>query len=111
MPADDVLDRLMAQIHHRAQTMPENSYTTKLIRGGPSKMGAKVLEEVLETAFAWSEPGDVGRQHLISEAADVIYHLWVLLGSKGICLDEIRLELERREGLSGLEEKKRRLES
>ncbi len=106
----DVFDRLMAQIHERAQTLPEGSYTTKLIRAGTSKMGAKILEEVLETTMAADEPGEAGRKHLISEAGDVLYHLWVLLGSRGITVDEIRSELERREGTSGLEEKKSRTE-
>jgi phosphoribosyl-ATP pyrophosphohydrolase len=110
MPSPDVFDRLMAQIHERAQTLPEGSYTTKLIRGGASKMGAKILEEVLETTLAAIEPGEAGRQHLVYEAGDVIYHLWVLLGSRGITVDEIRGELARREGTSGLEEKKNRTE-
>ena len=90
--------------------MPEGSYTTKLIRGGPAKMGAKVLEEVLETTLAASETGDAGRAHLVYEACDVIYHLWVLLGSHGIQVSELRDELARREGVSGLEEKSRRTE-
>ncbi len=98
MPSADVFDRLMAQIHERAQSLPEGSYTTKLIRGGTSKMGAKILEEVLETTLAADEPGETGRQHLVYEAGDVIYHLWVLLGSRGITVDEIRGELARREG-------------
>ncbi len=90
--------------------MPEGSYTTKLIRGGPAKMGAKVLEEVLETTLAAGETGDQGRTHLIYEACDVIYHLWVLLGSQGIQVSELRDELARREGVSGLDEKSRRTE-
>lgn len=108
MPESDIFDRLMDQIHQRALSMPEGSYTTKLIGGGPAKMGAKILEEVLETTLAANEPGDDGRAHLLCEACDVIYHLWVLLGSKGIHVSELRSELTRREGLSGLEEKKRR---
>ncbi len=110
MSDPDIFDRLMAQIHHRAQSLPEGSYTTKLIRGGPAKMGAKILEEVLETTLAAGEPGDEGRAHLVCEASDVIYHLWVLLGSQGIQVSELRDELARREGVSGLEEKSRRSE-
>ncbi len=90
--------------------MPEGSYTTKLIRGGPVKMGAKILEEVLETTLAAGEPGEAGRAHLVYEACDVIYHLWVLLGSQGIDVSELRAELVRREGVSGIEEKNRRTE-
>ena len=100
----------MAQIHLRAQSMPEGSYTTKLIRGGPAKMGAKILEEALETTLAAGESGEEGRSHLVYEACDVIYHLWVLLGSQGIQVSELRNELARREGVSGLEEKSRRAE-
>lgn len=106
----DIFDRLMEQIHLRAQSMPEGSYTTKLIRGGPAKMGAKILEEVLETTLAAGEAGNEGRSHLVYEACDVIYHLWVLLGSQGIQVSELRNELARREGVSGLEEKSRRAE-
>lgn len=111
MTAGDILDSLMEQIHQRASTLPEGSYTTKLIRGGNAKMGAKILEEVLETVLAAGESGDEGRKHLIYEASDVIYHLWVLLGANGIHLDEIRSELARREGVSGLAEKASRTTS
>ena len=90
--------------------MPEGSYTTKLIRGGPVKMGAKILEEVLETTVAAGESGVERRAHLVYEACDVLYHLWVLLGSQGIQVSELRDELARREGVSGIEEKSRRSE-
>jgi phosphoribosyl-ATP pyrophosphohydrolase len=119
--ADDVFERLMAQIHQRARSLPENSYTTRLIQGGTAKMGAKIREEAEEVIQAadecLAEPesarslGDKagqGRSHLVYEACDLIYHLWVLLGSHGIQVDQLRAELERREGLSGLEEKRRR---
>lgn len=119
-PVADVFDRLMQQIHHRAKTLPTGSYTTKLIRGGVPAMGAKVAEEAGEVidaasqltalleAAADSPEAQAAREHLIYEAGDVIYHLWVLLGSFGIDVDQIRTELERREGTSGLEEKRRR---
>jgi phosphoribosyl-ATP pyrophosphohydrolase len=105
---DDVFDRLMLQIHERARQLPENSYTTKLIRAGTAKMGAKILEEGLETILAADEPGEEGKHHLTREACDLIYHLWVLLGSRGIEVSQLRAELARREGVSGLEEKKSR---
>jgi phosphoribosyl-ATP pyrophosphohydrolase len=115
-----VLDRLMRQIHERVRTLPAGSYTTKLILGGVPAMGAKVTEEAAEVVDAASQltslqaaaPGSpealAAREHLIYEAGDVIYHMWVLLGSFGIGVDDIRTELERREGTSGLEEKRRR---
>ena len=123
-PSSDVLDRLMQQIHERARTLPAGSYTTKLITGGVPAMGAKVQEEALEVVEAAAalqaarsasgSPVDVAalseREHLIYEAGDVVYHLWVLLGSFGITTDELRSELQRREGTSGLEEKQRRSE-
>lgn len=117
---NDVLDRLMQQIHLRAKSLPVGSYTTKLITGGVPAMGAKVTEEAAEvvdaatqlTALLEASPSSPealsAREHLIYEAGDVIYHLWVLLGSFGIELDDLRAELERREGTSGLEEKRRR---
>lgn len=119
-PPGDVLDRLMQQIHERVHTLPTGSYTTKLILGGVPAMGAKVTEEAAEvvdaasqlTALLETSPGSPeavsAREHLIYEAGDVIYHLWVLLGSYGIGVDDLRSELERREGTSGLEEKRRR---
>ena len=124
MSASDVFDRLMDQIHQRAHTLPPGSYTTKLITGGVPAMGAKVQEEaaeVVEAAAALQAAQTASgtpvaitalaeRQHLIYEAGDVLYHLWVLVGSFGITVDELRQELERREGTSGLEEKRRRNE-
>ncbi|MCY2974923.1 MAG: phosphoribosyl-ATP diphosphatase [Planctomycetota bacterium] len=120
MTPGDIFDKLMVQVHQRAQSLPEGSYTTKLIRGGPAKMGAKILEETLETVLAASEcdshklagaSDDVlekAHSHLVYEACDVIYHLWVLLGSHGVTVEQLRRELERREGVSGLDEKKSR---
>ena len=106
--SDDILDRLMKELHHRAAELPEGSYTTKLIRGGIPKMGSKILEEAEEVIEAAGEPGDTGIEHTVREACDVLFHLWVLLASRGIHVDALRRELERREGVSGLEEKRRR---
>ncbi|XZE43249.1 phosphoribosyl-ATP diphosphatase [Pirellulaceae bacterium SH467] len=109
--ADDILDRLMEQLHQRVHDLPEGSYTTKLVRGGIPKIAEKILEEAHEVIEAAGEPGDSGTAHTVREAADVIYHLWVLLATRGIDVDAIRDELLRREGTSGLEEKRRRSES
>lgn len=105
---EDVLDRLMQQVHERAKSMPEGSYTTRLIQGGVAKMGGKIMEEADEVVRAAAEPGEEGRNHLIYEACDLIYHTWVLLGSRGITVDQLRTELARREGVSGLVEKSSR---
>lgn len=103
--SDDVLDRLMAEVHQRVQEMPAGSYTTKLIEGGVAKMGAKITEEAAEVVDAAEKSSAPDNQHLIYEACDVIYHLWVLLGSRGVTVDQLRGELARREGTSGLKEK------
>jgi phosphoribosyl-ATP pyrophosphohydrolase len=108
MSEPDVFDRLMEQIQVRVRELPEGSYTTKLLRAGRLKIGAKILEEVLEATVASGEEGEAGRRHLVSEASDVLYHLWVLLGSCGVGVDDLRRELARREGVSGIEEKNRR---
>lgn len=101
----DVLDRLMQEVHQRAAAMPPGSYTTKLISGGIEKMGAKIMEEAAEVVDAAAKSASPDNQHLIYEACDLLYHVWVLLGSRGISVDQLRDELARREGTSGLEEK------
>lgn len=108
MDSSDVLKRLMEQIQQRARDLPEGSYTTRLIQGGVAKMGAKITEEAREVVEAAAEEGEAGRKHLVYESCDLIYHLWVLLGSRGITLDELQSELARREGTSGLVEKQNR---
>ncbi len=105
---DDILDRLMAELHHRVAELPQGSYTTKLLQGGIPKIASKILEEANEVVEAAGEPGEDGVQHTVREACDVIFHLWVLLASRGISVVALRRELERREGVSGLEEKRRR---
>lgn len=107
----DVLDRLMDEIHQRCAELPSDSYTTKLIRGGIDKMGAKITEEAAEVVDAAQHSSPPENQHVIYEACDLIYHLWVLLGSRGISVDELRRELVRRQGTSGLEEKRNRAQN
>lgn len=98
----DVFERLMRQLHERAQSLPEKSYTTSLLRGGIPKMAGKIREEAEELIEAAESQGD---EQVVYEACDVIYHLWVLLASRGIGMEAIRNELARREGTSGLVEK------
>jgi len=102
---DTILARLMAVIEDRKAQMPEHSYTTKLFRGGVDKIGAKVREESEEVIEAAGETGEDGRQHLIREAADLIYHLGVMLGHRGVGWGEVETELAHRFGMSGLDEK------
>jgi phosphoribosyl-ATP pyrophosphohydrolase len=99
----DELEQTIAQ--RKRSAAADSSYTAKLLAGGVAKIGAKVSEEAAEFAEAAGEPGENGRQHAIHEAADVIYHLLVLLAAREITLAEIEGELARRFSMSGLEEK------
>ncbi len=106
-PLDPIL-RLMETLRERAETRPPDSYTTKLLNGGPSKIGEKIREEAGELIEAAGEPGDAGREHFVYEAGDVLYHTLVLLAWKGVDINEVASELARREGTSGLVEKANR---
>ena len=99
------LKRLMMTLQERAETRPAGSYTTKLLAGGPDKIGGKIREEADELIQAASETGDQGRAHFVYEAGDLLYHTFVLLAWRGVSLDEVAAELMRREGTSGLTEK------
>lgn len=81
------------------------SYTASLLAGGVSKIGAKVAEEAQEVIEAAGEAGEEGRQHLVREAADLLYHLFVLMAHRDVSLAEVEAELSRRSGVSGLDEK------
>ena len=89
----DFLGQLQDFIEERHQQMPEGSYTTRLFRDGVNKMAQKVGEEALETVI---EATNGTNDKLIYEAADMLYHLEVLLTSKGLRIDDIALELQRR---------------
>lgn len=105
------LDRLMTTLQERAKSRPPGSYTTKLMDGGPAKIGAKIREEAEELIEAADEPDESGRAHFIYEAGDLLYHTLVLLAWRGVSLDEVAAELARREGTSGLTEKANRATS
>jgi phosphoribosyl-ATP pyrophosphohydrolase len=95
----------MAVIEDRRTDLPPKSYTTTLFRGGVEKIGGKILEEANEVVEAAAEPGEEGQQHFIHEAADLIYHLLVMLAHRNVQLPEVEAELARRFGISGLDEK------
>ena len=93
------LARIVAE---RAAASPDQSYTAKLIAGGPARAAKKLGEEAVEAAIA-AVQGD--REALVAEAADVLYHLLVVLQAGGVPLQDVMAELERRTVQSGLAEK------
>jgi phosphoribosyl-ATP pyrophosphohydrolase len=101
----DILSRLMQVIVERKIARPEKSYTTTLFDAGLPKIGAKITEEAGELIEAAGEPGDPGREHTVREAADLVYHMLVLLAWRDCTLTDVEAELARRFGLSGLDEK------
>jgi phosphoribosyl-ATP pyrophosphohydrolase len=103
--------QLMAVIEDRKRNPPPRSYTTSLLEGGVPKIGPKILEEAGEVVEAAGEAGEAGRQHLIYEAGDLVYHLLVLLAHRDVRLEEVEQELARRFGVSGLDEKQARGEN
>jgi phosphoribosyl-ATP pyrophosphohydrolase len=86
----------------RAAASPEESWTAKLIAAGPERVAKKFGEEAVEAVIA-AVQGD--RAALTAEAADVLFHLLVLLKARGVALDDVMTELERRTARSGLAEK------
>jgi phosphoribosyl-ATP pyrophosphohydrolase len=99
----DVLARLEALIAaRRAGGSPDQSYVAKQLARGRLKLAEKLGEEAVETVIAAVAQDD---DALVAEAADLLFHLLILLGERGISLDAVRAELERREGRSGLDEK------
>jgi phosphoribosyl-ATP pyrophosphohydrolase len=100
-----IFQQLMDVIADRKAHPPQRSYTTSLFAGGVEKIGAKIEEEAAEVIEAAGETGEEGRKHLIREAADLVYHLFVMLGYRDVSLGEVEAELGRRFGISGLDEK------
>jgi phosphoribosyl-ATP pyrophosphohydrolase len=103
----DTLERLEATIRSRRSADPAASYVAKLFAKGRPKIAQKLGEEAVETVIA-SLAGD--NAAVVGEAADLLFHLTVLLADLDIPLSDVLAELERREGLSGLAEKASRKE-
>ena len=98
----EILGRLEALIAERRGASPGSSYVASLFAKGREKMAQKVGEEATETIIA-ALSGDPDK--LTSEVADLLFHVMVLLADSGLSITDVLTELERREGLSGLEEK------
>jgi len=102
------LDDLAATIAARADASAEDSWTAKLLAKGPEKCAEKFGEEAIE-AIIEAVKGDTTA--LTNEAADVLYHLLVMLQSRGVALSGVMAELERRQSQSGIAEKAARTPS
>jgi len=100
--SDDTLLRLAATIRARKGADPETSWTAKLLARGPKKAAQKFGEEAIEAVIEAAR-GD--KEKLTEEAADVLYHFLVMLTARGVRLEDVYAELERREGRSGIAEK------
>ena len=96
------LDRLAATIEARKGADPCSSWTAKLLAKGPEKCAEKFGEEAIEAIIA-AVKND--RENLTNEAADVLYHLLVMLAARNVPLADVLAELDRREGTSGVAEK------
>ena len=98
----DVLTRLWQTIEVRAGADPESSHTAAMLTRGTGKCAEKFGEEAVEAIVAAASGDARGLTH---EAADVLYHLQVMLKAAGVSWDMVLAELERRAGRSGIEEK------
>ncbi len=101
----DILERLFAVIEDRRGGEISGSYTARLLAEGTDRIAQKLGEEAVETVIAGATED---RAAVIAESADLLYHLLVLWAASGIAPGEVWAELARREGTSGLEEKRRR---
>ena len=96
------LESLAATIEARKSADPGTSWTAKLLAKGPEKCAEKFGEEAVE-AIIEAVKGD--RARLTLEAADALYHLLVMLASRDVPIADVLAELDRRQGMSGLDEK------
>jgi len=103
----DTLNRLETVIAERRGASADSSYVASLFAKGREKIAQKVGEEATETVIA-SLSGDPAK--LTAEAADLLFHLLVLLADGGVTVDDVLAELDRRDGVSGIAEKASRSE-
>ena len=96
------LDELETIVASRAEASVDESWTAKLLAKGPEKCAEKFGEEAIEAVIE-AVKGD--RDRLASEAADVLFHLLVMLKARDVSIKDVMIELDRRQGQSGLQEK------
>ena len=100
-----ILERLDLTIQRKTTESPNKSHTAKLLKKGTEKCAEKFGEEAIELIVASVKKK---KKEIIGEAADALYHMLVLLRSKNISINEVLSELASREGISGIEEKRKR---
>ena len=98
----EVLKEISDVIEVRKQAAPESSYVSQLLHKGEDAILKKVIEEAGEVLMA-SKDGN--KLHLIKEVADVWFHSMVLLGYHGLRAEDVLMELQRRQNISGIDEK------
>ncbi len=101
----EILHRLQKTLVERKDAAPDSSYVASLYAKGADAICKKVAEEAAETIMA-AKDGD--RLHLVREVADLWFHSMILLAQFGVGVDDVLAELHRREGVSGIDEKKSR---
>lgn len=101
----DLLHRLSDTLLARRNADPESSYTAQLMAKGPDAILKKIGEECAELIMAGKEGN---RLHVVWESTDVLFHTMVLLAFYGLSIEDVLQELRRREGISGIDEKKSR---
>ena len=101
-----IITKLVEVIAARKALPPgSRSYVRSLCDQGLGAIGAKITEEAAEVVEYAAEPGDAGREHLVREVADLVFHTLVLLCERGAAWSEVEAELARRFGIGGLDEK------
>ena len=98
----DIFKSLESTIRRRREAEPQRSYVASLRAKGRAKMAEKLGEEAIEAVIAAIQDDKAA---MTGEAADLVFHLLVLLADMGLSIEDVTAELARREGLSGLEEK------
>jgi phosphoribosyl-ATP pyrophosphohydrolase len=101
----EILHRLSETLLERRQAAPDTSYTAQLLAKGPDAILKKIGEECAELIIAGKDGECLP---VVRESADVLYHVMVLLAFYGLSIEDVLQEMRRREGISGIDEKKSR---